>query len=836
MFKEDSVIVSSGHPTRRGLVIETSENDSNNSDAADGGDPVPTGFVKVSVLDRTAPFLARETDCTLVDRAMALGDIVRTRSEFAQSGFVVSVSIQASLEHCISSRVISGVDTARICYAHALEKGMLVTCDNWIGEITELSDAIAIWIPSSDSIVAPANADLIIPDDGIHEESHFALARYAPGQSVTSVSRIRGTPVAFVLAASAENFTNGTWLRGGYTRGCQSEKGLKIAGVKPLRAQVLWTVYNSLMNTENFQVAPPPENIDVSRLTVLSSCFEPSSFQLGDIVALKDEAAARQVLALDGHVTAETSPYLFTWRIIETKTVVSVQWQDASVSQNIAAVELIPCLHPDELEFWPSDYVKLVRSEETSRPAAFDRIGMVISMNFSERTAKVRWFDVEINELQGPEIEYSVYELEMHPDMQFRIADRVILTQPLHPTSSDWIGEVLGIQSTDGRVRVRFFGSGEIQAVPPKLLLSYQDEDDGDEDLSEYSDDLDDEMAMRDEAQFDSNSDSDSDMNSSSQASWETDDEFADEMVGTEDMPGLAESIDALKETHIASTARDIESTTAAWPLFKSCDTAPLNHHFYGDGEIKFSRAFHQRIRKEYCVLSSSLPQGILVRVYEDRMDLLRVLVVGPAGTPYEGALFLFDVGLPGEYPQTPPTVHFHSWVPSSGRINPNLYEDGKVCLSLLGTWDAGERSESWVPAKSSLLQVFVSIQSLVLTREPYFNEPGYEKQIGTSEGMLNSRLYNERLYLLVLKNVEYVVRNPPLGFEREVRYHFYALGWLRKIVEIANTIIAKTTLGDMENHGGAGSQDSSTFPLVTASAGCVKLIKARVACLSSLL
>jgi ubiquitin-protein ligase len=29
------------------------------------------------------------------------------------------------------------------------------------------------------------------------------------------------------------------------------------------------------------------------------------------------------------------------------------------------------------------------------------------------------------------------------------------------------------------------------------------------------------------------------------------------------------------------------------------------------------------------------------------------------------------------------------------GRCNPNLYEDGKVCLSILGTWQ-GEKSESW--------------------------------------------------------------------------------------------------------------------------------------------
>jgi ubiquitin-conjugating enzyme E2 O len=47
-----------------------------------------------------------------------------------------------------------------------------------------------------------------------------------------------------------------------------------------------------------------------------------------------------------------------------------------------------------------------------------------------------------------------------------------------------------------------------------------------------------------------------------------------------------------------------------------------------------------------------------------------------------------------------------------------NLYEEGKVCLSILGTW-SGDRTESWSPTRSSLLQAFVSIQGLVLVKEP---------------------------------------------------------------------------------------------------------------------
>ena len=54
-------------------------------------------------------------------------------------------------------------------------------------------------------------------------------------------------------------------------------------------------------------------------------------------------------------------------------------------------------------------------------------------------------------------------------------------------------------------------------------------------------------------------------------------------------------------------------------------------------------------------------------------------------------------------------------------------HKDGKVCLSLLGTW-SGAKGEMWEPAHSTMLQVIVSIQSLILVPQPYFNEPGYER------------------------------------------------------------------------------------------------------------
>lgn len=40
------------------------------------------------------------------------------------------------------------------------------------------------------------------------------------------------------------------------------------------------------------------------------------------------------------------------------------------------------------------------------------------------------------------------------------------------------------------------------------------------------------------------------------------------------------------------------------------------------------------------------------------------------------------------------------------------------------------------------LYAAFVSIQGLVLVKEPYFCEPSFERMRGTAEGTLNSRLY----------------------------------------------------------------------------------------------
>lgn len=210
---------------------------------------------------------------------------------------------------------------------------------------------------------------------------------------------------------------------------------------------------------------------------------------------------------------------------------------------------------------------------------------------------------------------------------------------------------------------------------------------------------------------------------------------------------------------------------------FKGFDVAkdPSDHHFLGCiRQSNAGRKWLKKVNQDWNILQNNLPDTICVRVYEDRMDLLRAVIVGAYGTPYQDGLFFFDFYLPPEYPDSPPSAYYHS---GGWRINPNLYEEGKVCLSLLNTW-SGKGNEVWDPSSSSILQVLVSLQGLVLNSKPYFNEAGYDKQVGTAEGEKNSLSYNENTYLLNCKTMMYLMRKPPKDFEMLIREHFRRRGY----------------------------------------------------------
>jgi ubiquitin-protein ligase len=111
--------------------------------------------------------------------------------------------------------------------------------------------------------------------------------------------------------------------------------------------------------------------------------------------------------------------------------------------------------------------------------------------------------------------------------------------------------------------------------------------------------------------------------------------------------------------------------------------------------------------------------QGIWYVMDEADLTKGHALIKGPEDTPYEGCLLLFSIQFPSDYPFSPPKVLF---LTSDGRtrFHPNLYVEGKVCLSILGTFSG----PSW-SGTQSLCSVLLSILGL-LDNNPLAHEPGF--------------------------------------------------------------------------------------------------------------
>lgn len=110
-------------------------------------------------------------------------------------------------------------------------------------------------------------------------------------------------------------------------------------------------------------------------------------------------------------------------------------------------------------------------------------------------------------------------------------------------------------------------------------------------------------------------------------------------------------------------------------------------------------------------------------------------LIIGNKGTPYEGGFFMFELNYINEYPLYPPRVTFlNVTVFNRGRLHPNLYQvslNGKVCLSLIGTWG----QNTWDSQTSSIGEILLAIKAIVLVDDPLqTGEPPYKHGLSLRE------------------------------------------------------------------------------------------------------
>jgi len=127
-----------------------------------------------------------------------------------------------------------------------------------------------------------------------------------------------------------------------------------------------------------------------------------------------------------------------------------------------------------------------------------------------------------------------------------------------------------------------------------------------------------------------------------------------------------------------------------------------------------------------------------------ENITKVRALIFGPGGSPYEDLPIFLDIQYPPDYPFSSPKVKFITY-DGATRFHPNLYIEGKVCLSILGTW----QGPGWTSVMN-LRTVLLSILGL-LDNEPLLHEPGY----ATSKGAVVSKTYTE---FIQFRSLQYIV------------------------------------------------------------------------------
>jgi len=146
---------------------------------------------------------------------------------------------------------------------------------------------------------------------------------------------------------------------------------------------------------------------------------------------------------------------------------------------------------------------------------------------------------------------------------------------------------------------------------------------------------------------------------------------------------------------------------------------------------------------------------GIYCHIDESNIQDIKALIIGPKNTPYENGFYFFNIHFPNDYPFSPPKVKFLTYEYGI-RFNPNLYTNGKVCLSILGTWSG----PGWTTVLN-LNTVLLSIQSL-LNENPLQNEPGFETENGKKSIDYTTIIEYSNVKTAAIKNLE----TPPEGFD----------------------------------------------------------------------
>ncbi|XP_047325661.1 probable ubiquitin-conjugating enzyme E2 24 [Impatiens glandulifera] len=742
-----------------------------------------------NILSSLEKSIGKIDDLLSFDRGFLYGDIVcSSHDPSAQMGRVIDVDISLDLENP-RGRMLRDVNSKRITKIRSISPGDFVVQGPWVGKVDKIVDRVNILFDdgTKSSFVAIGPEKLVPISPNLLEDSQYP---YYPGQ------RLR-------VELSSSFPKPAKWLCGSsWTEKCNE------GHVCSVEAGIVYVDWISCAVFEGEKIPPSRIVEDLNCLTLLS-CFSHTNWQPGDwcIFDRRKEENIRELFVIS-----------------RMKTKVDVLWQDGSVTRGLEnnGLNLMHVNVIDAHDFWPDQFILEKGTSDDLDIGDNRRWGVVRAVDAKERILSVKWKGKE--ELMEETI--SAYELVEHPEFSFSYGDVVFQIDVKREKTTDGdcvssVGTVMGFK--DGNVQVKWASGLTTEVTPNQIFrmdkyevpfLSQIVQGENVEKVIQESNNQENESFHPIE-----NSSTDSVACSLPRAALGIFTSILGGLFGSSQFTPLSDSSEHHSEDLREQAAPEsfielenlqqvedvvydekaflVSSSSDNLQAFKSFDmvTGCSDHHFFDCAGKEFPssqvrRGWLKKIQQEWKILEKDIPETIFVRIYEERMDLLRAAIVGAPGTPYHDGLFFFDIFLPPDYPREPPMVHYNS---GGLRLNPNLYESGKVCLSLLNTW-AGSGTEVWNPDSSTILQVLLSLQALVLNEKPYYNEAGYDKHLGRAEGEKNSISYNENAFLVSCKSMIYLHRKPPKHFEDLVNEHFKTRG--RHILSACETYMKGAPIG----------------------------------------
>jgi len=126
---------------------------------------------------------------------------------------------------------------------------------------------------------------------------------------------------------------------------------------------------------------------------------------------------------------------------------------------------------------------------------------------------------------------------------------------------------------------------------------------------------------------------------------------------------------------------------------------------------------YQQQTQKQ---LTDPCGSDYIIDFDETNIKKVRSLIKGPLDSVYRHKFIRLDFEIPDDYPYSPPSVTFINY--DNVRIHPNMYEDGKCCLTILNTW-GNDKYEKWT-SSMGIETILLAFQSF-LDNNPYTHEPG---------------------------------------------------------------------------------------------------------------